>query len=264
MTPTDRNALIKLGQSEEARVVIAKALDKARQAEDTGDFVAGDFYDPAELTLLRSVFSLRTGGARLHGFGGYEQAERRRAVYSPTSRGPDAVHYRLAVIEVRLRDRHARLTHSAVLGAVMSQGIRREKMGDIVLADGIASVIVDESIADRVALTSVGRDAVNCSVHDLSALGHYASEHESQTVTVASLRLDAVLAAAFNLSRSEAASSVEGGLVKINHVREDGVSKKLKEGDLLSLRGSGRAKIALVAGETKKGRVRLEIERPKP
>ncbi|HSL93418.1 MAG TPA: YlmH/Sll1252 family protein [Bacillota bacterium] len=263
MTTKDRDALLKMAQSDDERILIAKALDRARQAELTGDFVTGDFHDPAELSRLTAVFAHRSGTARLHSYGGHPRAERKRAVFSPDGGAPDIELYKLCAIEVRQRDSDARFVHPALLGALMSQGIKREKIGDIVVGDGLAWIIMDESLAERVTLTSVGRDAVTCSTCDLSALADYSPEMDSQTVTVASLRLDAVLAAVFNLSRSDAVAAVNKGMVKVNHVPEDSVSRTLKEGDLVSLRGQGRTKLARIAGETRKGRIRLEMERPR-
>lgn len=253
-----------MGRDDEARVLIAKALDKAHQAEITADFAIGDFVDPTEAALLASVFAQRSGTAGLHLFGGYAEAERKRYVLAPNHITPEEGHYGLRVVEVRPRDPNARLIHPAVLGAVMSQGIKREKIGDIVIIDGPANIIMDAVLADSVSPASVGRDAVTCSVRGLDSLRGYTPETDSGAVTVASLRLDAVLAGVFRLSRSEASAVVSRGLVKVNHLPEDSASRNLREGDLLSLRGSGRARLARIAGETKKGRLRLEIERPKP
>ncbi len=252
-----------MGQNDDERILIARALDKARQAELTADSVTGDFYDPAERALLTAVFARRKGTARLHAFGGYPQAERMRAVFTPDDEEPSVEDYRLQVLELRQRDPNSQLLHPAVMGAVLAQGIKREKIGDIIVGEGLAWIIVDQSLADTVTLTSVGRDAVTCSMSSLTTIAEYAPQVDCQTVTVASPRLDAVLAAVFHLSRSDAVGAIKRGLVKVNHQPETAASRNLKEGDLLSLRGKGRARLVRLAGETRKGRLRLEVERPK-
>ena len=79
--------------------------------------------------------------------------------------------------------------------------------------------------------------------------------------TVATPRLDAVLAAGFSLSRSKAAGYISAGKVAVNH-RECLKSDKLvEEGDVLTCRGLGKCVVKEVPGQSKKGRTMLVLER---
>ena len=80
-----------------------------------------------------------------------------------------------------------------------------------------------------------------------------------KTDTVASLRLDAVLSAAFGLSRSKSASLIAAGRVSLDHMPCMQPAKELAVGALLSVRGLGRAKLLEVGGVSKKGRVFVRI-----
>jgi RNA-binding protein YlmH len=79
--------------------------------------------------------------------------------------------------------------------------------------------------------------------------------------TVASLRLDAVLGAAFSLSRAQAQEAVRAGKVRLNHVETLRTDASVDEGALLSLRGIGRAKLTQIGSNTRKGRVGIVLFR---
>ena len=76
---------------------------------------------------------------------------------------------------------------------------------------------------------------------------------------VSSLRLDAVLAAAFSLSRAETARLINQGRALVNQAETLRVDYAVPEHALLSLRGLGRVRLDEIAGETKKGRIALRL-----
>ena len=78
---------------------------------------------------------------------------------------------------------------------------------------------------------------------------------ETFGAVVSSLRLDAVLAAAYHLSRSEAAEAIRAGSVKLNHLPCERTDAPVTEGALLSLRGRGRVRLAQIGGTTRKQRI---------
>lgn len=259
----DRDELLKMAQSGDERILFAKCLDKAVQAELNYEKILGDFCDPGQMSALRALFRKRGGDIGLYAFGGFEQAERLRLCFSRSDWEPTPEDFRLAVMRLTPRARAADLDHRSVLGAVMSLGIKREKIGDIVVFEGYACVVLDETLAEQATLAAVGREAVAVDLVDTDFLHEYVPEVETASVAVASLRLDAVIAAIFRLSRSQAVESINKGLVKVNHVQVIGTSRLMKSGDVISLRGHGRATLGETLGNTKKGRVRVEVMRPR-
>lgn len=75
------------------------------------------------------------------------------------------------------------------------------------------------------------------------------------------MRLDAVISTSFGISREKASSLVKNGCVKLNYCICDDNSKKIKEEDLISVRGFGRFKIDKITGTTKKDRITLVIKK---
>jgi RNA-binding protein YlmH len=79
--------------------------------------------------------------------------------------------------------------------------------------------------------------------------------------TVATLRLDAVLSSGFSISRGKAADFIAGGKVSVNHRECIKSDKAMAEGDVITCRGLGKCVLTSVGGQSKKGRIIIEIER---
>ena len=82
-----------------------------------------------------------------------------------------------------------------------------------------------------------------------------------KNVTVSSLRADTVFGAVFKKSRSEAQELIRGEKASVNWITVKSVSDIINEGDILSLKGSGRGKLIEVSGTTKKGRLSITVGR---
>ena len=90
-----------------------------------------------------------------------------------------------------------------------------------------------------------------------------APERKMQPIhdTVASGRLDAVVAALCNLSRDKARTAVESGLVEIDFESEERPDRTVNTPAVISVRGVGKFRVLSLCDKTKKGRYRLEAEK---
>ena len=79
--------------------------------------------------------------------------------------------------------------------------------------------------------------------------------------TVSSLRLDAVAASGFSLSRGKAADLIASGRVQLNHRECVKPDHAVAQGDVLSCRGLGKCVLTEVGGPSKKGRILIVLER---
>ena len=149
------------------------------------------------------------------------------------------------------------LCHRANLGALLSLGIKRECVGDILVQSGKdAFIFVLETVAGLVCeeLTSVGRCAVKVQRTQPDGIEEQPQPRPERTASVASLRLDAVLAAMMKLSRGDAARLIESGGVEVNHIQTDRTAYEVFEDDVFSVRGKGKFRLCAVGGQSKKGR----------
>ncbi len=186
-------------------------------------------------------------------YGGYEDGERRMLAVS--SMEADILKQCFPIALLRFEGDVAELSNRDVLGALMAGGIRRDVLGDIIVRDGLVLVFVAEHIKDYILhnITSIGRK--NVEAKELSAdFVIPERQYEELRLTVASLRMDAVVGGLTHLSRDQACRLIDGKLVAINHIP---VEKKIKEvhaGDRLIIRGYGKWIIDSCDGQTRKGR----------
>jgi len=240
----------------------AKALDKLMLAEKTWQVVAGDFCDPAQVQLISQLASRAGCEASAYFAGGYAHAERLRCCFARPECPPQAADYKLALLRVSGNFAFFKVYHRDFLGALLNLGIRREKLGDVVAEDTGAFLVVDSAVAEpiRMNLNQVGPVPVTVTEADLAALSAWLPQFKSSIVIAASPRLDAIVAAVYSISRSEATHLVESGLVKQNHLPCRSGSKEVKPGDLISARGLGRVYVREFLGHTQRNRLRVRIE----
>ena len=194
-------------------------------------------------------------------FGGYEEAERTVLGVFPDFLPPDPALFPVSAIGFRYRQ-SADLSHRDFLGALLATGIKREKIGDIVCGNGLAVVFADEELAPFLAqsVNKVGAEGVRAE-YPFTEPVTVKREFREYRDTVASPRLDAVVKAALRVSREEAARQITAGLVSCNHMPCEAVAHTVKEGDILSVRGAGRFRVAALGPLTHKGRLILLLHK---
>ncbi len=219
-----------------------------------------DFLDLRQQELARAAAV--NGAARWKLDGGYEEAERKRLiVYPEWLAGSDA---RIAYVRISHRDiGETHLGHSDYLGAILNLGIKREKLGDIVVKNNTAVVMVDVNLGDYICqqLNRVKHSSVAAGLIPAEAFVYEPPELTRIKLSLSSLRLDAAVAAVFHLSRSEAETLIENGLVKLNQLETGKSFSPVKTGDLISVRGQGRFRLEEVGGLSRKGRCQVWVSR---
>ena len=220
---------------------------------------ASRFLTPAEAKHVAENF--RYSRIKLLFDGGYDNAERVRAVFLNPEWGEYSRETLLAALRIEYRPQDTLVGHRDVLGALMALCIERGTIGDIISDENSATLIclpeMREFITDN--LAKVGRVGVKISEISLDEMPARQEELNIKTDTVTSLRLDAVLSAAFGLSRAKAVELIAAGRVSLNHIPCQQPAKELADGALLSVRGLGRAKLLEVGGVSKKGRTFVRI-----
>ncbi|MBQ9952610.1 MAG: RNA-binding protein [Clostridia bacterium] len=214
-----------------------------------------------EPSMERDALSAaHAAGASVSFSGGYEGAERRMAAFHDGDAPED---YPIAALELRWNAKFADAKHRDLLGAVMGLGLERDATGDVCLGqkEGVAYLFCTEDVAGYISgnLESAGRASLK--IERAGEIDIAPPEGSEMRVTVQNLRMDAVLAAGYKLSRSEAQKLIAAGLVKLNHVIEMRSDARVEAGHLISARGYGRLRIDEIQGETKKGRIGVMLFR---
>ena len=169
-----------------------------------------------------------------------------------------------AVISILIKGSGFRnLTHRDYLGAILGLGIERDAIGDIAVQDAHSAILFcPRTLAGFLMgeLTKVGADTVRCYECLLDETFTDGKKYRPVSDTVASPRLDCVVAALCNLSREAAQSAVRSGLVEVDFEPEERVDTVLTPPITVSVRGYGRFVLHSFEGETRKGRLRLKAD----
>lgn len=240
---------------------IQKALQNAAKlAGEKGLVRFTRFLDPAEAELGRQL--ARQHGARFSAWGGYEGAERVVGCFAPADETIVRDQYPVVCLHSRFASKFCSVSHRDLLGSFMALGLTRSCAGDMIIAGTDIYLFAHAQTADFIAqsMTSAGKAPLE--FHALDRTPEMPEPEGTRfSVVVSSLRLDGVLAAAYRLSRSEAAESIRAGLVRVNHLPCDRVDAPLTEGALLSMRGKGRVRLLSVDGTTRKQRIGITLFR---
>lgn len=262
---TKSELLNRCAKDSEQRIVLGRLLDKLETAQNRSVPAHTHFLSPAERAAAEALLAA-CGNPRHLFFGGFEGAERTACLFPPDwQRQEDLTEDEacpVAAVRVSFPP-GMELSHRDVLGALTGLGLTREKIGDILVHDGGCDVLV---LRDTLPILlsqwdGVGRARVGPVQVPLSALEIPAPKVRIIRDTVATLRLDAVVASGFSLSRGKAASLIESGRVLLNHTECDKPDKAVGQGDVLTCRGLGRCVVKTISGLSKKGRIMLELER---
>ena len=258
----DRNNIEKIAHTAEDRMLLAKVWDKINAGIQRNIIANTAFLSPRELEMTRYLFGDVTG---LYSFGGYEGAERQMLVYLPDYLEESALYEEDSPV-VCLRAEFYEgdsPSHRDFLGALMGAGIGRETIGDICIGKSSCDFLVTAQIAPYILqnLTSAGRTKLRIRSVPLSQLEVPEPQVKEIRDTLASLRLDSVISSGFRIGRSLAAQHICAGKVAIDGLPCEKPDKMVCEGVKISLRGSGKIKLANVNGQTKKGRISVVIHR---
>ena len=259
-----REFMHRFAQSKEEELLIGRLLDLARRAEK-GYAVYSRFLNPHERAIAERT--LRAAGINFRLEGGYREAERAILAFLPEylqeAQEDPQLPVCLLSLQIKGSDFGKKLTHRDYLGSLMALRIEREMIGDILVQETGAYLFLLKQAAQVVLqeLKKIGSHGVEIKELLLTQAEVVEAEKEELRVFVASMRLDTIVAEGFGLSRSQAAAQIESGLVSLRHCECMRPSAEVGEGDVISLKGSGRVTVGKVGGTSRKGRLCLSLYR---
>lgn len=228
---------------------LAGELERLEGAAVAGSVANSRFLEPDASARLLHALAERSVSA--NAWGGFPGA-RRRVVTAYPSHVPNAATQLVAVyFETAAPAR-------SLVPTLVATGTAEADLGDAVEHQGGVSLVALETASDRLLapLEVAGARVVPRSI----PLERVASGSvRSFTSVVASLRVDALGAKAFRVSRSYFAKGVAGGKVSVNG-GPAGKSSSAEPGDEIYAEGLGRFRVVSVDGETRRGNVKVSLE----
>lgn len=243
------------------KLLIAKAEDVVKLSEKYFSVRHSEFLTPAEAAIIKEK-NVSGYESRQVFLGGYDDAERVMFVSYPDFLEECPVGGIISALEITGRDISS-LRHRDFLGSIMGLGIKREKIGDILVCEGKTFVFASCDIARYIAenLTKIGNCGIRTEIKNIEDIDVPEKKTEDISGTVQSLRLDSVLSTALKTSRSKAVDFIQSEKVHVNWKVIKDTSYQPKDGDIISVRGFGRFCLCSVNGTTKKGRLSITLKK---
>lgn len=243
------------------KLKIKQIIDKVRMVLKNHSVESTDFLDPYEIRVIKSILEQISEISYIE-YGGLEQAERKILYIFPEYLDYNEKNSKIGSIEV---DRFEGLTHRDYLGSILGLGIKREKIGDILLYKDIAIFIVKREVINYIIinLNQIGNATIKIKETDISSIEPPIDDYEEFQIYTSSLRLDTVISHIYSISRGESLKKIKSNDVKINWEHFTKPTKILMEGDTISLKGFGRSKIVFYKGESRKGKSILIVRKLK-
>jgi len=256
-------------------IFLKKIEEKYDRFLDYQIIMASDFLSLEEQSRLGPFLRMHKGeGVFL--FGGYEESERNQVIFMPEYTEVTGIDSALeyfkdntldspqSILKVKLsKHDFGKLGHRDYLGSLLALGIKREVVGDILVRPEGAQIICSSDIAEFLnkEYSSAGHVSFETEIKDLSELELGEIHKERQRHNVASPRLDNVISSVFNLSRKDAVTAINRGLVFIDGTEVLKPDYQLKEKQKMVLRGKGKAIYLGQTGTSKKGKAYIEVEK---
>ena len=240
--------------------LIRRIRDLSERSEKTSSVTHSTFLTPAE--QYEVGLWLKNKGIRFCWDGGYSDSERKILFFIPewNDENLDTEKY---ISCVKITAGFGSPSHRDYLGSILGLGLRREWIGDIIVSDNIAYIMclipADTTITND--MTHVSRYGAKCEKIPLSFVPVPQKSVKQLSFTVQSRRFDTIIGCVFGISRSRAVKYIAAGHASLNYKECDKNDAYVEDGDVISVRGLGKAVIIGQSGQSRKGRLFISAER---
>lgn len=248
--------------SPDDQIFAERMNDICLQVLQTNVYKLTEFLHPNQERLARTI--AETFQLTYSSSSSFLDTEYRRGIISPPYFVPEQEDFEISLMSIQFSRKFHQLTHSQILGTLLNRlGIQRKYIGDIFLGEKDTVVCIDTKFKSllETEITSISRVPIRWQERTDASLPSMVMEGRMKTVLlVNSLRLDSVIAASFQLSRSDAKRLIETSRVKVDYSEIVHSAKNLTVGSLISVRGYGRVRLLDMLGMSKRGKYKIEIE----
>ncbi len=249
----------------EDKILIGSVEDRLEECQYGYMVTNSHFLDLRQRTVINNNLKCERG-VRFEFYGGYEDSERVVIIFLPDYVDSVSSFFAenkeenpLKVIRVSKAKGSKELSHKDYLGSILGLGIKRELIGDILVFNDGADIVVMAGIAEFLAANYIkaGRTPLEASVLPIDEIREHQQKTEIKKDTVASLRIDNIVSSAFKVSRAGATEAIRQGVIFVNNLEVSKNDKPLKEGDKITFRGKGKVILEEIGGTSKKDRTRV-------
>lgn len=265
----NKSTILERYSNEEDRLLAAKILDKIKLAKTRNQIVNTDFLDMYQKKISQEILNIEKEKNYIYYYP-CQEAEKAMLIIYPDKYEDIFLNKRfdysniVKLIRITLpNELKGTYEHKDYLSGIMKLGIKREKIGDILVFQNGADIVVSNEICNYILnnlgqLTRFGKSKIE--ELNIEQIRNPEIKKETKRITVPSLRLDSVVSELANCSRTMASEIIAGQRVYVNYENETRNSKLIEVNDILVIRGKGKFCINLIEGETRKGKIAVIVE----
>ena len=260
----------------EEKLIIAKLADKIKHSKNNNKIVNTEFLNIHKREILQKELN-RLREKNYLFFGGFEDSEYKVLIIYPDKFKEEFTEYKTSIIAqksinsiiraIRIKlpkELFGKYEHRDYLSAVMKFGLVRERIGDIIVHEDGAYILVLRENAEYLKNSLKELIRFRKSEIDIIDIGEIkirTAEFEDITILINSNRLDNFISEIAKISRSKTDELLDNEKVYLNSKLETKPSKEIREGDIIVIRGKGKFKIDKFQGLNKKGKQIIEIKK---
>lgn len=264
----DKQKILSDYKKQEDKMLLAQILDKIEFSKQREKLEYTDFLDMYQISLVKN-FMKKIEFENYIFYGGLENSERNVLIIYPEKYNLNMIEKNYSKIIKPIRiilgdEEKGKYIHRNYLGGIVKLGVKREKVGDIIVSEDGADILAKEEIAEMLMqeLKSLNRfENAMFEIIELDNLRKQEIKVEELKIIVPSLRLDNFVSDLAKTSRSKAAQIINSERVFINGQNETKSSKQVKMGDIITIRGKGRFIVKETCGNTRSGRIVVKVEK---
>ncbi|MGN1327958.1 MAG: YlmH/Sll1252 family protein [Clostridia bacterium] len=265
----DKSLILNKYSNEEDRLLAAKILDKIKLAKTRNQIVNTDFLDMYQKRISQEVLNIEKEKDYTY-YSAYKGAEKNILIIYPEKYNQIFANNRfdyseiVKLIRITLpNELKGKYLHKDYLSGIMKLGVKREKVGDILVFENGADIIVIDEISKYI-LNNLGQltrfSKSKIEELNINEIRQPEIKKEELRITVPSLRLDSIIGELANCSRTLASEMIMSQRVFVNYENKTQNSKLVKQGDVIVIRGKGKFNILRTDGITKKGKTVVIVE----
>lgn len=192
-------------------------------------------------------------------FGMFKESDRRMIAFSPYK---EVLSFPIDLLKVTSNTKFNNIGHRDYLGALMALGIKREKIGDLVLSNGVCYFPVCSELSDYIItnLNSVGKCPCCAVIAEKDSEIEIENNFSLCSINVASMRIDSIVAKLCNISRATAQEEIKSGKVQVDY-EICKIDKIVSDDVLITIRGFGKYKVVENVGFTKSGKCKVSVKK---
>ncbi len=250
----------------EEDLLISKIEDKINYAKTRNKITYTDFFNIVEKSKIEKYLKQQEF-KNYFSFGGNSNTERCSYIFYPDKLDENMVRNNLNNIFCVVRIKNSKedeYEHRIFLSALMKLGLKREKIGDIIVQNDGADIVIFKENAIYIEnslkqLTRFRKSKID--VIDIRELSNKEIEFEDISIIVSSIRLDCFISELANFSRAKAEEYIELGKVFLNSYQEYKASRKIVVDDIITIRGKGKFIFKEIIKETSKGKFLVSLKK---